>query len=490
MIRILEDDMYSKPHSANLTICAVALGTFMCSFNINAVNMALPLIQSDFARPTAVVEWVVIAYLLALSSTLLGFGRLADMVGHKRVYVAGFALFTVCAALCAFSPSIATLIVAVVMQGLSAAMMLSSSNAIIVGAVPASSRGKALGATSIAVALATCAGPSLGGLLATSFGWKAVYLAGLPIGAVGTAMSAFLIREVPTKPDARFDALGFGLIVLFLSSTLVPLDLLSSSMSATPLVIGLLVVAVAALAAFLVAERRSAHPILDLGLFRNRAFVAGNVAATLFYVSMFAVVFAAPFFLQKLEGLTPTSAGLAMLPMSLALMATAPIAGALSDRIDSRAIGCVGMVVVAASELAFLSGIVQGSALGRIAAFALMGIGMGLFTTPNTSVVMGAAPADRRGVAGATLATMRNVGMVFGEAIAAMLLSSIMAGRGVGLGDSAADPAWRAAFRAGMDATCAVAAIAAIAAAVLIMLRSAAPSAESAAAVKPAAERR
>jgi MFS family permease len=199
---------------------------------------------------------------------------------------------------------------------------------------------------------------------------------------------------------------------------------------------------------------------------------------------MFAVVFAAPYFLQKFEGLSPTSAGLAMLPMSLALMATAPIAGALSDRIDSRALGCAGMVAVAASELAFATGLVQGSPAGRIAAFTLMGAGMGLFTTPNTSVVMGSAPAERRGVAGATLATMRNIGMVFGEAIAAMILSSIMAARGAALGGAAADPAWAPAFESGMRATCVVAAVAALGAAALTMMRAVRPAG---AAARPAA---
>ena len=471
--------------SSKLTIFIIALGTFMCSFNINAVNMALPLIQTDFAASTSVVEWVVVAYLLALSATLLGFGRLADMKGHKLVYVIGFVGFTIGSFLCALSPSIHALIGFVVFQGLSAAMMMSSSTAIIVGAVPASSRGKALGTTSVAVALATCAGPSLGGLIAASFGWKAVYFANLPLGLVGTVMSAALIRKGSPNPAARFDAPGFALVIALLVATLLPLDLLSASMSPSPLVLGLLCLAAILLAGLAIVERRSNHPIIDFSLFKSRAFVAGNFAASLFYVSMFAVVFAAPFFLQKLEGLSPTAAGLSMLPMSLALMITAPVSGALSDRIDSRALGCAGMLIVAAGELSFLTGAVQGSAFGRIVAFACIGIGMGLFTTPNTSVVMGSAPADRRGIAGATLATMRNVGMVLGEAIAAMLLSSVMAGRGVGLGGSPADPAWRSAFESGMGATCIVAAAAALAAAALTMARTAAPAGAGAPASLP-----
>jgi len=233
------------------------------------------------------------------------------------------------------------------------------------------------------------------------------------------------------------------------------------------------VLAVTLLAGTLVfVERRSAHPILDLGLFKDRVFVAGNAAATAFYVSEFVLVFAAPFFLQKLVGLSPTAAGLSMLPMSLALMTTAPVAGALSDRIDGRVLGCAGMIIVACSELALGLRVVQIDALARLAVFAGLGIGIGLFTAPNNSAVMGSAPADRRGVAGATLATMRNIGMVLGEAIAAMLLSAIMGARGSNLGDPAGGAGWATSFEAAMQVVCCVAAAFALCAAALAALRS------------------
>lgn len=466
----------SEPAS-RWTVLTIAFGTFMCSFDLNAVNMALPLIQAHFRASTAMVEWVVVAYLLALSASLLGFGRLADMMGHKKVYLAGAFAFVASSLLCALSVTMEWLIACVVVQGLAAAMMMSSSNAIIVSAVPASGRGRALAFNAVAVALASCAGPALGGLIASSsLGWQGVYLVNLPLGLAVAALTAGLVREGERNPFARFDSKGCLLVAGILVAAILPLDLMSNG-AAGSLALGLIfaaaVLAVLFLAATLVfVERRSAQPILDLGLFKNRIFVAGNAAATAFYVSEFALVFTAPFFLQKFEGLTPTAAGLAMLPMSLALMATAPIAGALSDRIDGRVLGCAGMIIVALSELAFGLRVVQGDALARLAAFAGLGIGTGLFTAPNNSAVMGSAPADRRGVAGATLATMRNVGMVLGEAIAAMLLGAIMGARGSKLGDAAGAAGWAASFEAAMQVVCCVAAAFALLAATLAALRS------------------
>jgi EmrB/QacA subfamily drug resistance transporter len=467
----MDNSAFPKSRS---TLWIVALGTFMCSFDLNAVNMALPLMQKAFSAPTAIVEWVVVAYLLTLSSLLLGFGRLGDIGGLKRVFVGGFAIFTLASICCALSPSIEVLISCVTIQGLGAAMLMSTSNAVLVAAVPPERRGRALGALSIAIALATCAGPSLGGLIATRFGWKGVYLANLPLGLLGTIAAATLIADrrpsSPDSPGRRFDLAGCLLGAAFLAATVLPLDLLSASMSAGPLL--LLALAALLAVAFVAVERRARQPLLDLALFKSKAFAAGNLAALLFFASEFAMVFLAPFFLQRMAGLSPTQAGLTMLPMSIALMAVAPLSGALSDRIDGRVLGCAGLVLIAAAELAFSLARVQASSTLRILAFAAVGVGIGLFTPPNTSAVMGSAPRERRGVAGATLATMKNVGMVLGEAVSAMILSSVMAARGEALGQGSGTAAWGGAFETAMRGVCIAAAGAALLAALLTTARS------------------
>ena len=478
LIRILEAAVQSSsfPRTRS-TVWIVALGTFMCSFDLNAVNMALPLMQSAFSASTAIVEWVVVAYLLTLSSLLLGFGRLGDIGGLKRVFVAGFAVFTLASLCCALSPSIGILIACVTAQGLGAAMLMSTSTAVLVSAVPPERRGRSLGVLSIAIALATCAGPSLGGLIATRFGWRGVYLANLPLGLLGTIAAAALIEDrrpsASSSRSGRFDLAGCLLVAAFLAATVLPLDLLSASMSPGPLI--LLGLAALLAVAFLAVERRASQPLLDLALFKSKAFAAGNLAALLFFASEFAMVFMAPFFLQRMAGLSPTQAGLTMLPMSIALMAVAPLSGALSDRMDGRVLGCSGLVLIAAAELAFSLPSVQASPNLRILAFAAVGVGIGLFTPPNTSAVMGGAPGERRGIAGATLATMKNVGMVVGEALSAMILSSTMAAQGLGLGEGAGSPGWSGTFETAMRGVCIAAAGAALLAALLTTARSAAP---------------
>jgi EmrB/QacA subfamily drug resistance transporter len=444
----------------------------MCSFDLNAANMALPLIQTDFKSSLAASEWVVIAYLLTLSATLLVGGRLADMLGHKRLYVAGFAGFALSSLLCFLSQSVLALVLGRILQGLCASLMMSSSNAIIVGAVPPAKRGKALGFTAVAVALAACAGPSLGGLLAATFGWRAIFLVNAPVGAVGSFLAFRIVAKDGERAAAKFDLLGALLITAGLLCLILSLDLMSGGTASLGSVFILAAVGLAIVAAFIFREKRFPQPLLDLGLFESRVFLAGNFAATLFYLSEFILVFLAPYFLQGLRGLSAGAAGLMMLPMSLALMAVAPLAGALSDRFDGRIASAAGMALLAIGELS-MAGLSAATPAWRLAAaFAVIGAGAGLFTTPNNSAVLGSVPADRRGVAGATLGTMRNLGMTLGEAISAALISSSMASRGVAISAArAADGRWALAFGGALRACCAAAALAAIAAMVLSLAR-------------------
>lgn len=229
------------------------------------------------------------------------------MVGHKRLYVAGFIGFTASSLFSALSSSIESLIVARILQGLSASLMIASSNAIVVGAVSPTRRGRALGMTAVAVALAACAGPALGGLLATAYGWKSIFLVNLPIGVVGTLLAIRTIRRDGERAPSKFDPLGAVLIVGALVSLLLSLDMFSDRAAGSPVVWILLLAGVVLAVLFVLAERRAASPLLPLRLFANRVFAAGNLAAALFYLSMFIMVFLLPYFLQGLRGLAPSA---------------------------------------------------------------------------------------------------------------------------------------------------------------------------------------
>ncbi|WMJ89113.1 MFS transporter [Anaerocolumna sp. MB42-C2] len=416
--------MQSILKKRNMTVITVALGTFMTCFDINAVNVALPLMQTAFHTTISVVEWVVVVYLLTLCSTQLTFGRISDLYGLKKVYISGFIGFTVSSLFCGISVNISMLIVFRIIEALSGSMMMATGSAIVTNSVLPENRGKALSVTSIAVAVATCAGPSLGGFLASCFGWSSIFFINIPLGIIGTLLALRNIQSDIPKAGVKFDTIGSILIMAALTLILFPLDMSGKATVNSITILVSLSLGIILLIGFLIYEKKCDHPILNLDLFKNRVFAASNFAATFFNMSEFIMVFLAPYYLQQQHMLSVSGSGLTMLPMSLMMMAIAPISGAISDKSDSRLISCAGLGILAAACLFFGSFQADTPIIMLLLAFAVTGIGAGLFHTPNNSAVMGSAPAQSRGVAGATLGTMRNIGMVLGEAISAALLSS------------------------------------------------------------------
>jgi EmrB/QacA subfamily drug resistance transporter len=415
--------MTQKHTGSWAVVVAVALGTFMTSMDINVVNISLPLIQKSFHTGISSVQWIAVAYLLALCSTQLTFGKLADIYSLKKFYVFGSIGFTLSSLLCGISWSIEMLILFRVLQALFGAMMISTSSAIITNAVSPENRGKALSSTAISVAVSTLIGPVLGGFLAESFGWSSIFFINIPIGIVGTILAVRAIPDYAAKPGKKFDLVGSVLIVLALTLLLMPLEFLGQVSIQPAWLVTSLVAGLVLLASFLLHESRSAEPILNLNLFRNRVFAAGNFAATLFFIFEFMLVFFLPYYLQQQRMLSASVAGLIMLPMPLAMMLAAPIGGSLSDKLDSRLIVSVGLGLTSAGALFFGTFGADTPIYLLLIVFVVTGIGVGFFQTPNNSAVMGNVEPENRGIGGATLSTMRNTGMVLGEAIAAAMFS-------------------------------------------------------------------
>lgn len=461
-------------HSGAAVVLTVTLGTFMSSLDINVVNMVLPIMQASFQVNIASIEWVAVAYLLALGATQLTFGRLSDLYGHKKLYVAGFFLFTLSSLACALSSSLEVLIAFRVMQAISAAMMQSSGSPLIVAAVEPKNRGKSLGMMAIAVAVATCLGPALGGLLSSRFGWNSIFLINIPIGMFGSVLSVFSLKnDGKREQSGSFDTLGSILIALSLFFILLPLNLLSRSTVQMPFVAGGLAAGVTSFAAFLFVERKSRAPLLNLSLFRSRVFAGSTFSAMFYYTAQFIMVFLSPYFFQKFYGMSAFASGLMMLPMSAAMMAGASLGGVVSDRYDSRFISSFGLTLMTAGVLCFCF-YSAGTPAGLIIfSLVLFGLGAGFFQTPNTSAALGSVPPRYRGVASATLGTMRNTGMVLGEAVCAALISFYM---------NLAEPSllakgyrgnvlWKIAFLPAGHITCAVAAGFAVLAILLSLAR-------------------
>ncbi|ABB13668.1 MFS transporter [Carboxydothermus hydrogenoformans] len=396
----------------------VALGTFMAPLDASVVNIALLSIIKDFKASLATGEWVILIYLLFISTLLLTYGRLGDLYGKKLVYVTGFVVFTVGSLLCGLSPTLGFLIGARVIQSLGAGMMMAMAPAIVTEVFPSQERGKALGINGMMVAAALAFGPSAGGFLTHFFGWRSVFFINLPIGLIGSILAFKIIKNDFTREKHSFDFLGAFLSFLGLGSLLILLTFFEKYGFTHPLMIGALVISILAFLLFLYTEKKVSEPMVDLGLFKNRDFSFSNLSAFLSYVALYQVVFLMPIYLQQLRHFTPEKAGMVMSVHPLLTMIVAPLSGSLSDKIGSKVLAPLGMTVMALGLFA-LSRLNSETTVGIIIlSLMLIGLGSAIFQSPNNSTIMGSVPKNRLGTASGFLATMRNVGMVMGVAVA------------------------------------------------------------------------
>lgn len=404
-------------------VLSVGIGTFMSSLDSSVVNLVMPMIKGDYGITISMTEWIVTAYLLVVSSLLLTFGRAADLYGYKRVYSAGFIVFTAGSLFCGLSVNIAMLIASRVVQAIGAGMLFSTGPAIITNTVPPDRRGKALSVTAVSVALGLCSGPVIGGTLSTFLGWQSVFFINLPIGLLGLQLVRKNIPQDKKTSYVPFDIAGSILIFAALLLILLPLNI-SGDYAIPPV---LFTASIAAGLIFIIIfsfhEFRCKHPLFQMQLFKNRVFTASNASAFFTYMAQFIMVFLAPFYLESLRGYSALFSGILYLPMPLATMCTAPISGGLSDRYGSRYLSAAGALIMS-SGLLMLSFLGAGtSSLYIILSMIVTGFGFGIFQTPNNSAIMGNVPPQNRGIASGTLATMRNTGMVMGVAVSGALFS-------------------------------------------------------------------
>jgi len=419
-----------------LVLVTVGIGTFMSALDGSVVSTLLPVIARGFGASVATIEWVTTVYLLVVSVLLLGVGRLGDLRGHKRVYLVGFAMFVLGSALCGLAPGAGWLIAMRGFQAVGATMLFANAPAILTKAFPASERGRALGALGMFTYLGLTAGPSLGGWLADVLGWRAVFYINVPVGAAALALAARTVGDDrPERGSEVFDLLGAVIFGAGLLALLVALNQGHAWGWSAPPTRGLFVAAFLLLGLFVVVERRRSSPMLDLGLFRNRVFTAATASALLNYIAVYSVIFALPFLLIRGLGLSPRHAGLILTAQPLVMAVVAPLSGTLSDRIGSRGLATTGMLLLGSGLvlLAWASG--GRSSLAIAGSLALVGLGVGIFVSPNNSALMGAAPRHRQGIAAAILATARNVGMVLGVGLAGAVLTTVSSrGAVAGLG--------------------------------------------------------
>jgi EmrB/QacA subfamily drug resistance transporter len=406
-----------------LILTVVSLGSLMATLDGSIVGIALPSIQRDFGVDLSTIEWVVVAYLLVIGSLLLPFGRLGEVLTFKRVYIAGFAVFTLASVCCGASPNELALIGFRVVQAVGAGMMMSMGPAIVARTFPARERGRALGLNGVSVALGLSLGPSLGGLLTEGGSWRAIFFINVPIGILAILWAYRVLPAESRRDGQSFDLRGAALSGVALFALLLALSEGEDWGWTSPAIAGLFAVFLVLGGAFLAVERRSAQPMLELTMFRIRAFSAGLASVVIAFIGLFTATFLLPFLLQQGRGFSPVETGLLLTPVPVTMAVVAPFSGALSDRVGSRLPASAGMAVMIVGLLSLTRLPPDFSVPDLIWRLVLLGIGQGLFMSPNSSAVLGAVPRARVGTASGTLAQMRVNGQALGIALSAAVVT-------------------------------------------------------------------
>ena len=433
------------PFYSWLIVGTVCVGAFLGQLDASIAGLVLPTLEETFQAPVASVEWVAIAYLVALAALVVPFGRLADLAGRKLLYTSGFAVFIIGSALCGFAPNLTWLIVFRIIQAVGAAMLQANSVAIITAAVVRRRLGRAIGIQGAFQAIGLSVGPSVGGFLIDSLGWRWVFFVAVPFGILGMLLGWLILprtQRAGVEQPERFDWLGALLLGPSVALFLLALTFANDWGWSSPLFLGTSVLGGVCLGIFVASELRAVSPLVDFTLFCARLFTIGIVAGLLSYAVLFGSLFLMPFYLERILDRTPAEAGVLLTPIPVALGVMAPLAGGLTDRFGSRTPTVAGMLVSACALLALA--LLPGNGLPQtLILLGLLGVGLGLFTPPNNSAIMGTAPPNRLGVAGGILNMTRSLGTSLGVALTGALLAvllSIYSGEHVA-GTIDADPA-------------------------------------------------
>lgn len=402
----------------------VWIGIFMATLDGSIVNVALPTLTEYFKTDITTIEWVVMAYLLTITSLLLSLGRISDMIGRKAIFAGGLAIFTIGSGLCALSASENQLIFYRVVQGIGAAMLMATGIAIITHAFPPRERGKAMGLIGTVVAIGSMAGPVAGGFLIENVGWQSIFYINIPIGIFGTAMALTMLRKDETTTGQTFDIPGALALFISLMSLLLALSQGQESGWLSGYIILLFILSIVFSIIFILIETKARHPVMELSNFRNRPFAAANISALISFTAMYNVILLMPFFLQNELGYSPEGVGIVFLAVPLVMSVAAPFSGWLSDRTNSYVLSSIGVGIASVSILwlGYLSS--SSGSIDVVLRLALLGLGMGLFQAPNNSIIMGSLPKEKLGIAAGTLGTMRNMGMVIGIAVSGAVFSN------------------------------------------------------------------
>ena len=415
-----------KDKSRWIILIIVIMATFMATLDGSIVNVALPKMATALGVTTSTIQLVVTSYLIIIAGTVLIFGRLGDILGKTRMFKFGLGLFTLGSLFCGITSSFPILIVARVVQAIGAAGTMANSHGIITEVFPVSERGKALGFNGTAVALGSLVGPGLGGLIVGNSRWEFIFLINVPVGLLSLFFAFKLLPGGHKTGKGRLDGIGAILFMLFVIPLFVALGQGLNRGFKDPFILSGFIVSAVSFIAFIIVERKRQDPLLQLDMFKNRLFSLSIFCGYITFIAIFCSNIIQPFYLQNVMAFTPQRAGLILMIYPLILTVVAPISGTLSDKIGSEILTFIGLSMVSVG-LFLMSTLNEHSSILNLLLFtAIMSFGMGLFQSPNNSLIMSTVEKNKLGIAGSINALIRNLGMVCGIALATTLLYSRM----------------------------------------------------------------
>jgi len=407
-------------------LAVICIGTFTSTLDNSIVNVAIPTLGDRFNVGETISVWVYLAYMLTVAGLTLTFGQIGDRIGRKRIYVIGLLLTVLGLGLNSIASSMAMLISFRVVQAIGAGMMIAVGPAIITNVFPDRERGKAMGIYVASVGAGLTLGPFLGGVLVDTLGWQSIFYVRLPIVLIVAAFALKKLKE--QKSDELhhiFDKWGSAAFFLGMFALLLALNQSGKLGWGSALVLTSIIAAAVLLPLFVIIERKVTQPLLDLMLFRSFSFSMANLSLLLSFIARISSIFLMTFFLQDGLGYSAFKTGLVQITVPAAMLLVSPFSGRLSDKIGSRTLTSVGTLMLGLSLFLLSNMHANTSTFDVVFYLAIMGLGIGLFESPNNSLIMGSVRVEKRGIASAMLATSRGIGLTLGLAIA----SSIYAAR-------------------------------------------------------------
>lgn len=401
-------------------LLVASIASFFTPFMGSSVNVALPTIGANFGSDAILLNWIMNAFLLAAAIFAVPFGRLCDIYGRKRIFTYGIIIFTIASLFCALAPSSVALIQFRVLQGIGSAMIFVTSLAIITSVYPPRERGKAIGINIAAVYVGLSLGPFLGGLITQYLGWRSLFALMIPFGILVILLVYWKIKtEWRESVGEKFDLFGsflYSIGLLFLMYGFSELPKIQG--------IALLILGIIGLVAFVRWELKVESPVFNVRLFsHNTTFSFSSLAALINYSATFAVTLILSYYLQYIKGLAPQTAGLILVAQPVLMAIVAPLAGRMSDRFDARIIATIGMATVTLGLFSFIFLDNNTSIATVIGGLAILGLGFGLFSSPNTNIIMGSVQRKFYGIASATVSTMRLIGQTMSIGIATLIFA-------------------------------------------------------------------